>query len=782
MNTVKRSKDSMILMDKKPAALFEEAYPIGNGFSGAMVFGDPKKDRLELNHDKLWSGYPMDKLKKEPFNALERAKKLIKEGKYVEADADISQNFACYASQSYMPFGTLYIENLDFGGKVSGYKRTLDMKKAVFSVSYKIDNISYSVESFASHPDKTIVYRVSATDENGAPAKVLRMEIGMDSLLYSKTHVLGDDLCLEVECPVSSEQNVGRCERKTLYFDEHEKRGIRAIAMVQVITDGKKYNRLNALQTKDSSFVEIRICLSTSFNGYDKQPFTNGRDYKGDCQKLINALSERTYDDIRKDHIRDHSRYFNKVALDLGSDNKSNVPTQKRLEDFAKGVSDKALPALLFNFGRYLTIAASRKGSEAMNLQGIWSDKFAAPWQCNYTININLQMNYFATLQVGLAEMYEPLIRLIDEVSKQGVETAKVLYHADGWCAHHNTDLWRHTEPVIGIAQYLFWNAAGGWLCHHIWDYYEYTLDEKYLKKTALPIMEGAARFYLSQLDTVDGYRVVFPSTSPENSFMIGENRAAVSETTEMTMAIVRELFANLLKAAELLEYNSEVIESVKTELPCLMPTRIGSDGRVLEWYGERVEREINHRHISHMYALHPDNAITPEKTPDLAKACERSLEMRTDDGTGWSLAWKANCYARLWQGDHAFKLIKRQLVPMSGTDFNYYHGGTYANLFCAHPPFQIDGNFGAMSAIAEMLLQSDVDTVHIIPAIPVEWQNISVKGLCAKGSRVVDISVKDGKLAYCRIKGTKPERILVNGVDLTEKFVIGENILEFSV
>jgi len=377
--------------------------------------------------------------------------------------------------------------------------------------------------------------------------------------------------------------------------------------------------------------------------------------------------------------------------------------------------------------------------------------------------------------------MYEPLIRLIDEVSKAGVETAKCLYHADGWCAHHNTDLWRHTEPVIGIAQYLFWNAAGGWLCHHIWDYYEYTLDEKYLKKTALPIMEGAARFYLSQLDTVDGYRVVFPSTSPENSFMIGENRSSVSETTEMTMAIVRELFANLLKAAELADYNSEVIESVKTELPMLMPTRIGSDGRVLEWYGERVEREINHRHISHMYALHPDNAITPEKTPDLAKACERSLEMRTDEGTGWSLAWKANCYARLWQGDHAFKLIKRQLVPMSGTDFNYHHGGTYGNLFCAHPPFQIDGNFGAMSAIAEMLLQSDGDTVHIIPAIPKEWQNISVKGLCAKGNRVVDICIKDGKLTYCKIKGGAPQRILVNGADLTDRFTIADNISEYA-
>lgn len=780
MNRVKVSSDSIKLLANEPAAIFDEAYPIGNGFSGAMLFGDPFKDRLTLNHDQLWSGYPMERLKEEPFNALERAKNLVKEGKYVEADDDISKNFACYASQSYMPFGTLYIENLDAKGKVSAYKRTLDLSKAIFTVGYKIGNISYSVESFASHPDKTIVYRVSATDENGAPAKILHMEIGMDSLLYSKTHVLGDDLYLEVECPVSSEQNVGRSERKTLYFDDSQKRGIRAVAIVQLITDGRRYNRLNALQTKDSSFIEIRVCIATSFNGYDKQPFTNGRDYKGDCQRLIDAISNRTYEDIRRDHIRDHSRYFNKVAISLGSDNRSGVPTQKRLEQYASGVSDKALPTLLFNFGRYLTIAASRKGSEAMNLQGIWNDKFAAPWQCNYTININLQMNYFATLQVGLGEMYEPLIRLIDEVSKEGEKTAKVLYHADGWCAHHNTDLWRHTQPVIGIAQYLFWNAAGGWLCHHIWDYYEYTLDEKYLRKTALPIMEGAAKFYLSQLETVDGYRVVFPSTSPENSFLVGEKRATVSETTEMTMAIVRELFSNLLKAADLADYNSKVIENVKIELRKLMPTQVGSDGRVLEWYGEKVEHDVNHRHASHMYSLHPGFAINPEKTPELANACEKTLEMRTDEGTGWSIAWKANFYARLWQGDHAFKLIKRQLVPMSGTDFNYYHGGTYGNLFCAHPPFQIDGNFGAMSAICEMFLQSDPDTLHIIPAIPSEWQNVSIRGIRAKGNRVVDICVKDGKLAHCKIYGTKPQMILVSGVDFTDNFKNSENILEY--
>ena len=368
--------------------------------------------------------------------------------------------------------------------------------------------------------------------------------------------------------------------------------------------------------------------------------------------------------------------------------------------------------------------------------------------------------------------MYQPLLRLIEEVAESGEETAEKLYGAEGWCCHHNTDLWRHTQPVAGQATWLFWNGAGGWFCHHLMEYYEYTLDKKFLKEKARPIMEGAAKFYLSQLETKDGYRIIFPSTSPENRFLCEGGTSAVSETTEMTMAIVRELFGNYVKVCDILAVTDETLEKVKEEIPNLMPTMIGSDGRVLEWYGEREEREVHHRHVSHLYSLHPGHAITPEKTPELADACRKTLEVRGDDGTGWSLAWKSNFFARLRDGDHVLSLIKRQLRLQEPMDtVRMGGGGTYPNMFCAHPPFQIDGNFGALSGITEMFLQSETDAVHIIPALPSEFENVGVKGLKAKGNRTVTIKVRDGKLVYCKIKGTLPSRITVRGEDMTGKF-----------
>lgn len=780
MNTAKFSKDAHVISERSPARGFEEAFPIGNGQCGAMIFGGVERERIALNHDKLWSGYPMETLKEGPYDSLMRAKKLVREKKYADADAELSKNFACYASQSYMPFGNLFIEDLSGVQRVRGYRRLLDLKNGVYGASYVKGDSKIEIKSFASHPDQVIVYRIDEVGFENDPPRLLYVNVGMDSLLYSKTFVDGNSLYLEVECPVTSEQNAGRCERKTVYSDDPSMRGIRAIARVDIITDGKKYNRLNSVHVKYASFIEIRICMATSFNGYDRHPFTDGADYKAICQRLSENMLSKSFEDLKNAHKKDHRRYYGRVCVDLGSDQRSAVATSKRLESYSKGASDKALPALLFNFGRYLIIASSRKDTEATNLQGIWSDKFLAPWHANYTININTEMNYFATLSVGLAEMYEPMIRLITEVAKNGERTAEVLYHAPGWCAHHNTDLWRHTAPVIGNAQYLFWNAAGGWLVHHLWEYYEFTLDEKFLKNTFLPVAEGSAKFYLSQLEDVDGYRAVFPSTSPENLFLTSEGKSAVAETTEMTMAIVRELFGNLVKAADILGYNSDTVDSVKEEIPKLLSTMIGSDGRIIEWYGEREENEPNHRHTSHLYSLHPGCAIDPEKTPELAKACRETLKVRTDDGTGWSLAWKCNFYARLWDGDHAFKLLKRQLLPILSKDFNYHHGGTYPNLFCAHPPFQIDGNFGAMSGISEMLLQSSIDSIHIIPALPSEWSDVCVKGLAARGKRTVDFKIEDGRLVYCKIHGKAPLRIMIAGKDMTCQFKTVGNVSEF--
>ena len=770
MNGMRQHKDSFQLMERRPAACFEEAYPIGNGSQGAMVYGDTQNERISLNDDTLWTGYPRtDRFAGEGKASLERAKDHILNGDYVGATAEIRKKFGCYASEAYLPLGDLTIS---FGGataKVSGYRRTLDLKRAVVTAKYKRGDVNYSVTAFASNPDKVIVYRI----ETGAD---ISLTVGLSSQLYSKTYTENGLLCLEGECPASSEQNIARSERKTQYYDEPEKRGVRFLTISDIITDGKKSDRLNAISVKDASYCEFRIFTATSFNGYDKHPFTEGRDYRGICHSMRERLSQKSYEEILNTHVKDHSRYFNRVKLDLGSDNRSATPTSERMRRFEAGEADRALPALLFNFGRYLTIAASRKGSQATNLQGIWNDKYAAPWQSNYTLNINLQMNYFPTLAVGLPEMYAPLIRLIREVSEAGKESARILYGVDGWVCHHNTDLWRHTQPVLGAPYYVFWNAAGGWLCHHLTEYYEYTTDKKFLEKTAYPIMREAVRFYLSQLVTMDGYRIVFPSTSPENSFVSNETRVAISETTEMTMSIVRELFANYLKTCEALGVEDDITATVKDELPRLLPTRISSDGRIMEWYREHTEHDIHHRHLSHLYTFYPAHMLRPDNAPEFCEACRRSIETKGLDGIGWNLAWKANLYAALGDGATAYTLVKKQLHLTNATGISYsVGGGSYTNLFGACPPFQIDSNFGITAAIAEMLIQSDTDTVHVIPAIPKEWDNISVSGLRAKGNRKISFTVCDGELTECEISGSMPSKIIVAGRDMTDRFTPNE-------
>jgi len=771
MARIRRSIDSLLITDKKPAKFWDEAYPIGNGSKGAMIFGGTDKERIALNDDTLWSGYPMDRFKGDGIISLERAKALVKEGKYAEADKEISENFACYASQSYMPLGDVIVEFFGADGKITGYKRKLDLASAVCTSEYQRGGVRYKAVSFASHPQNAIIYRIEAT-KNGEAANTVCVAVKFDCQLFSRSYVAGKCIYLEGETPVTSGQNIERTDRKTLYFDDPEKRGVRFMACAEVITDGATANGHDIINVKNASFVEIRITDATSFNGYQKHPFIDGRDFRAECKNLQKSVSGLDHSQLLSEHIKDYRRYFDRVAIDLGSDGNGRIPTQERMIAYAEGKSDKALPALLFNFGRYLTIAASRPESQAMNLQGIWNSHFAAPWHSNYTVNINTEMNYFPTLAVNLKEMYQPLLRLIEELSEAGKETAKKLYGADGWCCHHNTDLWRHTQPVSGQATWLFWNAAGGWFCHHLMEYYEYTLDKKFLKEKARPIMEGAVKFYLSQLETVDGYRMIFPSTSPENRYLCEGGTSAVSETTEMTMAIVRELFGNYIKVCEVLGETDDALEQVKAEMPNLMPTMIGSDGRIMEWYGEHEEKEVHHRHVSHLYSLHPGHAITPEKTPALAEACRKTLEVRGDDGTGWSLAWKSNFFARLRDGDHALRLVKRQLrlqEPMETVRMG--GGGTYPNMFCAHPPFQIDGNFGALSGITEMFLQSETDAVHILPALPSEFENVGVKGLKAKGGRTVTIKVRDGKLVYCKIKGAISEKITVRGEDFTAKF-----------
>jgi len=761
-------KEEYVIFEKKPSKKFEESYLLGNGSLGASVFGDNHKEIIILNHDTLWTGIPRGKVAKgQEIAVFKKAREFISEKRYREADEILSRGFSPYESDSFLPACELIIDYKNSTQKSSNYKRSLDLSRAVCDVSFKSGGCNFKSSSFVSHPDNLLVWRLKSSQ------KQTTIDISMRSDLYSRVYVEGRSLVLDGEAPVSSEKNMKFTDRNTPYFDEPENRGIRFAAIVSVLCDGAVENKGSYLSVKNASEIELRCVLRTSFNGYKKHPFTEGLPYLADAKLAAKESVKDDFETLLSRHLSDYGSYFNKTLLDLGSSKKGNIPTSIRLRDCSTGGEDVSLVTLLFNYGKYLTASASRKGSQAINLQGIWNPYFFAPWHSNYTININTEMNYFPTLALGLFDCYEPLIKLIEEASDNGKQSAKDFYGADGWVIHHNTDIWRCTQPVGRSATWMYANTIGAWLCHHIYDYYLYTLDRSYLKNKAYPIMRESARFLLSQLKTEDnGYRIIFPATSPENEFLSEGDGHPLSETTEFAMATVRELFTNLLEAAETLGERDEVSIKVEEELPRLLPTRIGSDGRIMEWYYEMEEADKKHRHLSHLYGLHPSNQITKEKTPKLFEAAKKSLEVRGDEGTGWSIAWKANMWARLGDGDRALTLIKRQLFPVDADEISYSKGGSYINLNCAHPPFQIDGNFGAVSAIIEMLLNSTENDIFLLPALPKEWQQISVKGLYAKGKRKISLSVKNGALDECIIEGSLPKRIILLGKDIKDLFL----------
>ncbi len=757
MEKIRQAKDSLMLFSRSPARVWEEAYPLGNGSLGAMVFGGTSECRIFLNQDTLWTGYPRQGEYCGKNEAYVQALALVREGRYTEADEVIRNGFLSYGSEAYLPLGELNIRLSAPAGRVSGYRRVLSLDRAVHTVTYRKGSIRIRQELFVSFPARALIFRL---DCSGGRTDA---DVFLTSVLLSGVFTESGELALKGECPVNSEQNLARTDRSGFYRDDRH--GIGFYCAVRPRTDGSVAFCGDRIEIRSATFFELILCAETSFSGFLRDPVTEGKPCVSLCRDALDRALASDYNTLRQAHIADYRELFDRVKLFVGSDNMADIPTKCRTERYATGGSDAALPVLLFHYGRYLTISASRPGSQPMNLQGIWNAALLPPWHSGYTLNINTEMNYFPTLAANLAECYLPLCDMIRELSVTGKECARVLYHAPGWVCHHNTDLWRHAQPAAGWTHCAFWNAAGGWLCHCLYEYYEYLPDDAVLREI-YPILAGAAEFYLSQLETLpNGSRAVFPSTSPENRYLQSGSPAAVSETTEMTMAIVRELFANLLRAAEVLGISDPVLSRVREELPKLYAPTVGTDGRLLEWFGERPETEVHHRHVSHLYGLHPGHEVSPETTPELADACRRTLEMRGEEGTGWSLAWKSNFYARLHDGERAFSLIRRQLRLSDAYGISYsQNGGTYPNLLCAHPPFQIDGNFGALSALTEMLLQSTMDTVELLPACPPEWQNIRVTGLCAKGGRVVDFATADGELVSLRIRGTRPARVTFRG------------------
>ncbi len=736
---------------KHAANAWTQALPIGSGHLGGMIFGGINSERVALNHDELWTGLPRDKTNPGAVKLFHQARRAALQGDLIKANRLLENEGAqcTVGSETYLPLGDLWLE---FGGagEITDYRRGLDLENAIAFVEYEQAGASYHREYFASFPAQVIAMRVTCD----CP---FDCSVSLESQLKSNMQAQDGIITLRGECAGAYlRDNPGE---KHIYSDEMDQRGIQFLAGLRAFSDGAIIHDGTALRITGARELTLYFSCETSFNGFDRHPYSQSKSFVAPLMSRLARLEPSSYQDLRAAHVSDYQSLYNRVQLQVGGSNAfcSALPTDERLVAFQKRGDDPALCVLLYNFGRYLAIAGSRSGTQPLNLQGIWNDKLDAPWCSNYTTNINTEMNYWPMLACAMPELNEPLLQMMRELSQTGKAVARVHYDAPGFAAHHNQDLWRFAAPAKGDASWSAFPLCGAWLCWHLWEHYRYTLDRAFLEETAFPIMREAARFLLSLLaEDGEGTLCICPGVSPENLFYYGDKVIAVSKTSTAAMGITRDLFEKLLLCYEELgNYDAFAVEIVEA-LSRLQPFKIGSKGQLLEWDAEHAEEDPHHRHVSHLVALHPMHLIDYDRTPELAAAARRTLELRGDDGTGWSLGWKINFWARLRDGDHALRLLEMQLRPVDFEKFDLTHqGGTYVNLFDAHPPFQIDGNFGAVSGINEMLLQAPQDNVLLLlPALPAKWKNGSVKGLAAPGRRRVDITWQDGRLLHYKITG----------------------------